>query len=65
MTAGLFETVHNRIDGLDVAGLRAAADGIGQHFFGQAAVIIGAAGGDDQLFEGTHVGERLAGDQFA
>ena len=43
----------------------AAAEGVGEEFFGEAAVVVGAAGGDDEVFEGGQVGEGFAGDELA
>ena len=59
------DPLHDRVDGLHVGRLEAAAEGIGQQLLGQAAVEVAAMPLDQDPLQLPDVPERFARDQLA
>ncbi len=60
-----FEVLDDGFDGGAVVGFDAAAEGVGEHFFGDAVEVVGAAGGDEDAHEFFGGGEAFAGFELA
>src|SRR5579884_706697 len=64
-TIFLFQTIHNPVHGFHIGIIKTAAQGVGEHFLGQATVELTMVLGDEDPFKLLDAVERFAGDQLA